>query len=128
MATPLPDLKTPLVRDGGGENVSDVVKGLGPLVGLIGTWNSPASPPLGYNVMPLPEATASNKYILKDFSYYEEMTFSAIAGNVPRAMYLIAAAPTSKTAMSCSMSSGSISAKGPRRTTSSTLRTGRGSI
>ena len=33
--------------------------------------------------MPLPQATAPHKYILKNFNYFEEMTFSAIAGPVP---------------------------------------------
>ena len=83
MSTSVPNIDTPLVRDGGGEDVPSVVSGLGPLAGLIGTWNSPTTNPTGYNVMPLPQATAPNKFILKDFSYYEEMTFSAIAGNVP---------------------------------------------
>ncbi len=83
MSTSLPNIETPLVRDGGGQNLPAVVEGLGPLAGLIGNWNTPASGPLGYNVMPLPQATAPNQYILKDFGYYEEMTFSAIPGNVP---------------------------------------------
>ena len=84
MTTPAPNITTPLVRDGGGENVAKVQAGLGPLFDLIGTWNNSASPPqAGYNVMPLPQATARNKYILKNFNYFEEMTFSAIAGSVP---------------------------------------------
>ncbi|HET8705635.1 MAG TPA: heme-binding protein, partial [Pseudomonadales bacterium] len=66
---------------------------LGPLQYLIGTWTNqnlpdtnqggPASP-YAYNVMPLPQMDPSTPYgyILKNFSYYEELTFSAIHGNV----------------------------------------------
>lgn len=81
--TPIPNLNIPLLRDGEGEHNATVTQGLGPLAGLIGTWNSPAVNPLGYNVMPLPQITAPNHFILKDFHYYEEMTFSAIDGSAP---------------------------------------------
>ena len=40
MTTPAPNITTPLVRDGGGENVARVQAGLGPLFDLIGTWNN----------------------------------------------------------------------------------------
>ena len=55
-----------------------------PINKLIGTWNSPANIPTGYNVMPVP---AGNKQMQtsptlddwqnKNFYYYEEMTFTA---------------------------------------------------
>lgn len=66
---------------------------LGPLKFLIGTWanvdlpgtskGGPASP-YSYNVMPLPQKDPStpNGYILKNLTYYEELTFSAIHGGV----------------------------------------------
>lgn len=82
-ATPIPDLTSPLVRDGEGEHNSVVVEGLGPLTDLVGTWNSPTANPKGYNVMPLPQEESLNSFILKDFPYYEEMSFAAIDGNAP---------------------------------------------
>ncbi|MCH8308910.1 MAG: hypothetical protein IIB17_00260 [Chloroflexi bacterium] len=77
----VPNLTEPLVRKGG-TRPTDVTTGLGPLVDLIGTWNSPTSKPNGWNTMPLPQATAPNEFILKNFFYYEELTFSAIRGSV----------------------------------------------
>ncbi|MET4822360.1 heme-binding beta-barrel domain-containing protein [Endozoicomonas lisbonensis] len=71
----------PLLRQGKGRDNQDVLYNLGPLAQLIGTWVS--TPQNGYNVMPLPEATAKNGFILKNFPYYEEITFSAIADKVP---------------------------------------------
>lgn len=70
-------------------------KMLGPLEHLVGTWtNKPLGSsgkggpdnPLSYNVMPLPQVDPANSpegYILKNFSYYEELTFSAIHGTAP---------------------------------------------
>ncbi len=85
---PPPNTTTPIIIDGGGEHVPAVQAGLGPLLGLVGTWNNPnpnQGPQLGYNVMPLPQdgTPASDNVILKDFHYYEEMTFSAIPGDAP---------------------------------------------
>ncbi len=79
-ATPPPNVTTPLLRQGGGDCKPEILAKLGPLAGLIGTWVS--SRTTGYNVMPLPEATAPNGFILKNFSYFEEITFSAIEGKV----------------------------------------------
>lgn len=81
-----PDTTTPIIIDGGGEHLPNVQAGLGPLLGLVGTWNNPnpnQGPQLGYNVMPLPQANtpASDNVIVKDFHYFEEMTFSAIPGD-----------------------------------------------
>lgn len=41
--------------------------------------------PYSYNVMPLPQVDPSSQegYILKNFSYYEELIFSAIHGTAP---------------------------------------------
>lgn len=78
--TPLPDVSTPLLREGGGNCDPNILAKLGPLAGLIGTWVSNRT--TGFNVMPIPEATAANGFILKNFSYFEEITFSAIEGKV----------------------------------------------
>ena len=70
------------------------IPSLGPLAGLIGTWtNKTAYPtssansglPFSYNLMPLPQVDLSSPsgYILKNFAYYEEITFSCIYGNAP---------------------------------------------
>ncbi|NQZ05931.1 MAG: hypothetical protein HRT35_02105 [Algicola sp.] len=71
---------------------------LSQLAHLIGTWTNQNLPgtsaggpekPYSYCVMPLPEDKlqdgSDNKdgYILKNFSYYEELTFSAINGTAP---------------------------------------------
>ncbi|CAM4013838.1 MULTISPECIES: heme-binding protein [Flavobacterium] len=67
------------------------IKGLGPLQYLIGTWtnqNLGSSErggklmPYSYNLLALPSIEAKEKYILKNFTYYEEITFSPINGNV----------------------------------------------
>lgn len=85
--TPVPNTSTPIIIDGGGQNVPAVEAGLGPLLGLVGTWNNPTTADpgeqLGYNVMPLPQddTPSSDNVILKDFHYFEEMTFSAIPGD-----------------------------------------------
>ncbi|HEX8957128.1 MAG TPA: heme-binding protein [Burkholderiaceae bacterium] len=75
----IPDYSIPLLAPGGGDRKPSELKALGPLAGLIGTW---VSGPTGYNVMPLPQATAPNGFILKNLSYFEVMTFSAIQGKV----------------------------------------------
>lgn len=67
---------------------------MGPLKYLLGTWTNQNLPgtgrggpqaPYSYNVMPLPQVDPSSPlgYILKNFSYYEELTFTAIHGNAP---------------------------------------------
>lgn len=76
----IPDYDIPLLAPGGGDCNPQILAKLGPLAGLIGTWASPRYN--GYNVMPLPQATAPNGFILKNFFYYEVMTFSAIQGKV----------------------------------------------
>ncbi|AOK63376.1 hypothetical protein WK43_04040 [Burkholderia ubonensis] len=89
-----PDLSAPLVID-----PPQTVPGipattlLGPLQYLLGTWtNQPLGTsgkggpdaPFSYNVMPLPQVdpTSPQNYILKNSSYYEELTFTAIHGPV----------------------------------------------
>lgn len=88
-----PDLSIPLVSD-----PQQIVPGiptgkLMPLQYLIGTWtNQPLGSsgkggpdcPFSYNVMPLPQADPSSPlgHILKNFAYYEELTFTAIHGPV----------------------------------------------
>eukprot|EP00009_Paramoeba_aestuarina_P007130 CAMPEP_0201507840 /NCGR_PEP_ID=MMETSP0161_2-20130828/1380_1 /ASSEMBLY_ACC=CAM_ASM_000251 /TAXON_ID=180227 /ORGANISM="Neoparamoeba aestuarina, Strain SoJaBio B1-5/56/2" /LENGTH=349 /DNA_ID=CAMNT_0047902313 /DNA_START=221 /DNA_END=1270 /DNA_ORIENTATION=- len=54
----------------------------GHLAKLVGTWNSPATEPTGYNVMPVPDGNKENSgqnsdWQSKNFYYYEEMTFTA---------------------------------------------------
>jgi hypothetical protein len=85
MTAPIPDLTTPLIPDGGGENNSTILKNLGALAGLIGTWNSPTgADATGYNVMPLPADNVQPQgYLLKNFFYYEELTFSVPQGTAP---------------------------------------------
>lgn len=55
-----------------------------PINKLVGTWNSPADTPSGYNVMPIPAGNVQMKspsslddWQSKNFYYYEEMTFTA---------------------------------------------------
>jgi hypothetical protein len=79
----VPDITTPLVS---ATNQPPVVGSLnlGLLNNFIGTWNSPTGADAsGYNVMPLPQADAPNGYITKNFPYFEEISFSAIAGGAP---------------------------------------------
>lgn len=95
--TPVPNTTTPLMdnnptkedlqRAPNGSSENGVKKALtkGNLLNLIGNWNSPAdqSTPIGYNVMPLPQnADAVDDFILKNNTYYEQMTFAPIEGNV----------------------------------------------
>lgn len=89
-----PDLNTPLIHEPAQTSPGTSPSALGPLEGLIGTWTNqnihgsaqggPESP-YSYNVMPLPQTDPSSPYgyILKNFSYYEEITFSLIHGNAP---------------------------------------------
>lgn len=76
----VPDFAIPELAPGGGDNNPEIRAKLGPLADLIGTWVSSRN--AGFNVMPIPQATAPNGFILKNFHYYEVMTFSAIQGKV----------------------------------------------
>lgn len=79
----IPDITTPLVS---ATNQPPVIGTdyLGLLNNFIGTWNSPTGAnATGYNVMPLPQADAPNGYITKNFPYFEEISFAAIAGGAP---------------------------------------------
>ncbi|PKG58085.1 MULTISPECIES: heme-binding protein [unclassified Shewanella] len=76
----VPDYNIPLLAPGGGDQKPDVLEKLGPLADLVGTWVSQRFS--GFNVMPIPQVTAPNGFILKNFNYYEVITFSAISGKV----------------------------------------------
>ncbi len=89
-----PNLSKPLVHDPVQANPSAPTTALGPLQHLVGTWtNQPIGRdgrggpdnPYSYNSMPLPQSQpySPQGYILKNFSYYEEITFSAIHGTAP---------------------------------------------
>jgi hypothetical protein len=78
-----PDITTPLIPFPNQIPVTGT-NNLGLLNSFIGTWNSPiGAAATGYNVMPLPQTTAPNGYITKNFPYYEEITFAPIAGGAP---------------------------------------------
>lgn len=88
-----PDFSAPLVGEPPQRIPGIPSDKLGPLAYLIGTWtNQPLGSsgkggrddPFSYNVMPLPQVDPSSPpgYILKNFSYYEELTFTAIHGPV----------------------------------------------
>ncbi len=89
-----PDTSVPLATDPAQASPGVPLSLLGPLQYLIGTWTNQNLPgtsrggrenPYSYNVMPLPQVDPSSPYgyILKNFSYYEELTFTAIHGNAP---------------------------------------------
>lgn len=88
------DFSQPLAQDPAQTSPGVPLAQLGPLQYLIGTWTNQDLPgttaggrdnPYAYNVMPLPQKDPSTPsgYILKNFSYYEELTFTAIHGNAP---------------------------------------------
>jgi hypothetical protein len=82
-AAVIPDITTPIVTT---TNQPPVIgtSNIGLLNSLIGTWNSPTgAEATGYNVMPLPQADVASGYITKNFPYFEEISFSAIAGGAP---------------------------------------------
>lgn len=84
-----PNLDNPIISEPMQASPSAAVSSLGPLQNLIGTWSNKVVDtdglPYSYNVMPLPQVDPSSPsgYILKNFAYYEELTFSAIHGNAP---------------------------------------------
>lgn len=81
-ATP-PDITTPLVSNPNQTAAVGPDK-LGLLDKFRGTWNSPTgSQATGYNVMPLPQSNTESGFIVKDFPYFEEITFAPIAGGAP---------------------------------------------
>ena len=75
------DLTTPLISDR--NDSATPSPHYGPLAKLVGTWNSPAQNPTGYNVMPVPagnvqgKPAGQNDFQSKNFYYFEEMTFTA---------------------------------------------------
>ncbi|OZG71113.1 hypothetical protein BTA51_22295 [Hahella sp. CCB-MM4] len=89
MTTTAPNLSEPLLQEPAQAEPPEPTTALGPLEFLVGTWTNqniqngnqggPTSP-FSYNLMPLPQ---EDGYILKNFSYYEEITFSAIHGTAP---------------------------------------------
>jgi len=88
--TILPDITTPLVGAPNQPLPTGPAGDLGWLAALIGTWNSPTgAAATGYNVMSLPQIGAKDNngntvgYIVKNFPYYEEVSFEPIAGNAP---------------------------------------------
>ncbi len=93
--TTAPNLSEPLIHEPQQSSPAAPTSALGPLEHLVGTWTNQNLPnqstggtssPYSYNVMPLPQTDTSGTptgYILKNFSYYEELTFSAIHGNAP---------------------------------------------
>lgn len=87
-----PDFSKPLAQEPAQTSPGVPTSQLGPLKYLIGTWTNQNLPnsdkggngaPYSYNVMPLPQVDPSTPsgYILKNFTYYEELTFTAIHGN-----------------------------------------------
>lgn len=83
-----------LINEPAQTNPPEPTTALGPLEHLVGTWTNKDNPntgkggqdsPYSYNLMPLPQVDPSSPYgyILKNFSYYEEITFSAIHGTAP---------------------------------------------
>ena len=91
-ATTPPELPNTLIKEPVQSNPAPNIQGMGPLQYLIGTWTNQnlggtstggKYTPYSYNIMPLPTQSASAGYILKNFKYYEEITFSPINGSAP---------------------------------------------
>ncbi len=104
-----PNLTEALIHEPQQSSPSANIEGLGPLQYLVGTWTNQdlldkagistgqggTAAPYSYCLMPLPQAKSVDKssgaadgydadgYILKNFSYYEELTFSPVNGTVP---------------------------------------------
>lgn len=89
MNVTIPDLSKPLVVEPEQTNPPAPTTDLGPLEHLVGTWTNSVLAddglPYSFNLMPLPQndPATPDGYILKNFAYYEEITFSAIHGNAP---------------------------------------------
>lgn len=89
-ATTPPDLSNPII-DEPAQTSPGVSDQLGPLEHLVGTWTNQdliggkggRTSPFSYNLMVLPQYTGAPDYILKNFTYYEEITFSTIHGTAP---------------------------------------------
>lgn len=78
-----PDVTTPLISATNQVPVTGK-SNIGLLNEFIGTWNSPSgTDATGYNVMPLPQNSDPKGYILKNFPYFEEITFAPFAGGGP---------------------------------------------
>ena len=89
MENTVPDLSNPLINEPAQAEPPAPTSTLGPLQYLVGTWTNQnlggsdkggQTSPFSYCLMPLPQG---DSYILKNFSYYEEITFSAIHGTAP---------------------------------------------
>lgn len=81
---PKPNTKDPLVITPSPPDVGKAIdNGLGQLSWLVGTWNSIPAGTYSWNVMPLPQDTAEDLFILKNFGYLEEVTFAKIPGTAP---------------------------------------------
>ncbi len=89
MTATTPNLNQPLLQEPEQAEPPAPTSALGPLEYLVGTWTNQnihgsnqggQASPYSYCLMPLPQ---ENTYILKNFSYYEEITFSAIHGTAP---------------------------------------------
>ncbi|MDJ0629886.1 MAG: heme-binding protein [Rhodobacter sp.] len=88
-----PTFPATLINEPAQANPPAPTTALGPIEALVGTWTNKdlangkggQASPYSYNVMPLPQVDASSPqgYILKNFSYYEEITFSPIHGTAP---------------------------------------------
>jgi hypothetical protein len=92
-STVAPTFPATLINEPAQSSPGTPTTSLGPIEHLVGTWTNKDNPvtgkggpssPYSYNVMPLPQGSMSPAgYILKNFSYYEEITFSAIHGSAP---------------------------------------------
>ncbi len=89
-----PNLDQPIINEPDQATPPASSGALGPLEHLVGTWTNQnihnsdkgdMASPYSYCLMPLPQEEDSDNtgYILKNFSYYEEITFSAIHGTAP---------------------------------------------
>lgn len=84
MSNPLPSTGSPLVVTPTVPCIPQGIdKGLGPIIHLVGNWTSIPEGTYAYNVMPLPEDSHEDLFILKNFAYSEEMTFAKIPGTAP---------------------------------------------
>ncbi|MGH1577243.1 heme-binding protein [Planktotalea sp.] len=86
MTNPISPTTTPIIAEiPKNATTADATSGAYlPINKLLGTWQSPADTPTGYNVMPVPAGnkqmqspTTSDDWLSKNFYYYEEMTFTA---------------------------------------------------